>query len=225
MEYEIISYFRSACLLRTISYSASRLSVAETIRILPEIAVVQRYFHPNCIEMWNKEMLLHNTLLNSGLKMGLSNIDSLDRLKFNSLDLFLIRMRGHILVEVLDAFSTFAERFSEAVSSNQDALLWCVRWPVIITRDRWISLCWQLASVLKLLDCNGVSDEYPWPDLKSIENSTRRARTLFTQFAIPEELKSLVVAFPASHTVDVTEKSQGQRGGDRKRSRRRIAST
>ena len=190
---KLVRYFRSASLLKAVSYSSERLSTQETISIIPEIGVVEQYFHAKSLEMWNAEMIIHNKSIYRGLRMKLNPIDSLERLTFSSLDLFMVRMNGHIMAQVLDAYSTFAERVFDEINRDRSAMLWCVCGPVIITSERWLNLCSAMSNILKLMDCEGVTESlYPWPDLNLVHSSSKRARQIFDKFAIAVEPKSLI---------------------------------
>jgi hypothetical protein len=190
---KFIRYFRSASILKAVSYSSARLTIQETVAIIPEIEIVEKYFHARSLEMWSAEMRRHRTLVSRGLSMGLSTVDRLDRLSFTSLDLFMARIQGHVLAKALDAYSTFAERVLDSISRDRDSMLWCVRGPIILTNDRWMNMCSAISNILKLLDCEDVAESnYPWPNLRLIQDSSRRARQIFDKFAVPIEVESLM---------------------------------
>jgi hypothetical protein len=185
---KLFRYFRASSLLKAVSYSTLRLSSQETMEILPEIATIENHFHAKSLETWNEELRIHNKLIARGLTMGLNKIDSLDRLSFASLDLFLIKTRGGMLADVLNAYSSFAERFIDDVNSDRHALLWSVFGPVIITNERWMNLCKQMVNILKLIDFEDISDtDCPCPDYQLLERSAIRARVIFSNFAVADE--------------------------------------
>ncbi len=195
-------YFRAASLLKAVSYSTLRLSSQETMEILPEIATVENNFHAKSLEAWNEELRIHNKSIARGLAMGLNTIDRMDRLRFSSLDLFLIKTRGGMLAEVLNAISSFAERIIEEVKGDRNALLWSVRGPVIITNERWMALCKQLVNILKLIDFEGISEtDYSCPDFLPLKTAASRARIIFSNFAAADEAFPLL-RFPSTASQD-----------------------
>ncbi len=190
---KLVRYFRAASLLKTLSYSTMRLSSQDTIEIIPEIATIENNFHAKSLEAWNGELRIHNTSIARGLSMRLNTIDRMDRLSFSSLDLFLIKTRGAMLAEVLNAFSSFAERIIDEVNRDRNALLWPVRGPVIITNESWMTLCKHMMNILKLIDLDGISEtDYCCPDFRSLEKAANRARIIFSNFAVADEALPLL---------------------------------
>ena len=144
------------------------------------------------LRLWKKSMLDHNRTVERGERMRLIPFaGDLSRLKFGSLDLYMLQMHSRYLSQILDEFSNFGDRVLTAMQGSPTAArFWIIKAPILIERVGWQKLCSQVISLLRALDLEKSRNEHldwsRWPDHDLLEAAAARAYQLFGPFAHTE---------------------------------------
>lgn len=182
MESRIYLQIQQMSLFRLITFGAECLPKNQALQYVPEIAVIEKYFHRNSVDLLRKEMQAYNRILHRGIRMGLSPVRNVNPPLFSSLDQFIVCVHAAALAEALNAFSTFADRVAPCIDRDPSALMWPAGGPVLITRDRWLQLCRGVRCLIRLLDINS-SPSFHSPDAELLSCAVARARARFGPFA------------------------------------------
>ena len=95
-----------------LSYSRSRLSVAETARMIPEV-YVEKYFQRDSLRTWEEEMRAFNSKIVRANRLHLGPLKKTGKhLLAKSIDHFILLQHGEKLAKVLTTLSDFANRLS-----------------------------------------------------------------------------------------------------------------
>ncbi len=123
---------------RYISYAKHRMSRKALIKQFPEADTLDRLFNRKALLGWREMMRNHNSNIERGEKMGLLPAGrSLKRLRFDSLDTYMLTMHGDTYAAALLSLASFGERVQKARDENRADGDWCIGMPYMITRERW----------------------------------------------------------------------------------------
>ena len=154
------SLVRKVSLTKYLSFSRQRLTRKKIAKIIPEVTVVDKFFGPRSLQIWNDEMLSHNALLQRGAKMMLCCHFSPARLMNCSLDIYMLHMHANSIAEVLDSLSRFGNGVMQHCDPDQKA--WWLSPEISIQQAHWFQLCRRVIDLLKLLGFE--PEEWVWPN-------------------------------------------------------------
>ena len=146
-------------------------------------------FNQTTLRHWNDLMSDHNRTISRGERMLLlpCSANNAGWIKFRCLDLFMLRMQGVYLANLLADFSSFGERVVRLIQESPASPCWVIGGPLVVERTRWYQLCEQMMTLLHVL---GMADppsarqrRRPWPDRDLREAAASRARGVFGSFA------------------------------------------
>ena len=76
---------------------------------------------------------------------------NMDRLKFDSLDTYMLTMYGEVYAEALLSIASFGERVQKAMEQNQEDGVWCIQMPFLITNEKWTCLCKRVRFLVRII--------------------------------------------------------------------------
>jgi hypothetical protein len=187
---EICRRIQKLSFLRLITYGAQCLPKHQTMQYIPEMSVIEKFFHRDSIKLWRHEMFAYNRTLQRGVRMGLYPLRKAQLpLPFTTLDQYIVHMHGAVLSDTLDAMSAFAARVIPCIEQAPAAVMWPINGPLLITRDRWLLFCRGVLALLRLLDitsmCPSIPPSRTWPDADRLARSAVRIRVACGPFAAP----------------------------------------
>ena len=159
---------------RYISYATYRLPKKALIKKFPEAAKLNLLFHPKALNEWRDMMRNHNRNINRGERMGLlPACRSLQRLRFDSIDRYMLTMHGDAYVEALLSIASFGAKVQKARDANQGFYTdggWFIGMPFMIMPDRWAVLCKRVRMLVR-----GIEAVLPSQDTGPHTDSLRHA--------------------------------------------------
>ncbi len=102
----------------------------------------------------------HNRIIGRGDKMKLlPTCSALDRLKFCSLDSYMLAMHGEVIVDFLLALASFGGKVNRAIEEEKHDTVCCIAMPYPITRQSWLVLGRRVRILIRRIKGNTVFEE------------------------------------------------------------------
>ena len=162
-----------------ISYATIKTPKKDLIKALPEAAVLTNAFNTKAKLDWQELRRTHNRNIERGERMRLlSACRSLKRMKFDSLDDYMLMMHGDAFVEALLSVASFGERVQRARALHQADEVWCIEMPFLITRTRWDLLCKRIKKLVRAIESKITSDGVALYD-KSLTVTLQKVALIF----------------------------------------------
>lgn len=190
-ESQIICAIRQLRVLRYLSFTHGQFSKQRIARCFPELQQINRLFGRWSAQTWADKMAAHNAILLRGESMRLQVIGRVKRLRFSSLDCYILQMHAEDIAGVLNGLSEFAQRVLPKIQQNRIARTWPICNQILIQRRHWLSFARSVMNLLKLLGfdeprMNGPLSLSawlsPWPDFDVLAVAARRAALHFRAF-------------------------------------------
>jgi hypothetical protein len=147
----IFARFTQLNLIHCVSFGQGRVSKSTILDLLPELKILDEFNSHSFIEEWLLRMEAHNGTVRKGVVMGLIREYDASSLVFYSIPYFILTLQSAVLAKLLDACCTLGERVIPAIVQEQDANFWVIKDPLLITRDRWFSLCRRILKIVCLM--------------------------------------------------------------------------
>ena len=165
----------------SLSFTRRRVPRADVLRLLPELAMLDKFADFGAIQALCQEMDLHNAIVRRGMRMGLLKTFDASKLLFSSASDFVIQMQSAKLAAALSALCDFGERIAPKAIANQHATDLPIQIcpSLLVARDRWHGLCLCMLHIGGALHRALRSSPHEWPDRRALELSCARIRTAF----------------------------------------------
>ena len=202
----IVKCIRRASIFKIISYATRRMPITELVSYIPEIAPLLPFIRKDSLCNWQSEMEHHNEVLRRGRSMALDPKINTRKYEFASLDSYILRMHSSKLVEVLDAFTSFAERLIPLIRKGRESPSWWLNEHLIVQRHHWQTVA---SHVLTLLNVLGFDEMHPkssstcWPDRETLERAASRTFRVYSAFGDGHEMMVDLTQFSPSSPSDV----------------------
>lgn len=149
---DLFEQLNAILISKFISYASCRVPEEVLMKTIPEAANLYKLFHRKAIHEWRKRMNDHNLTIERGERMRLlATCKNMDRLKFDSLDTYMLTMYGEVYAEALLSIASFGERVQKAMEQNQEDGVWCIQMPFLITNEKWTCLCKRVRFLVRII--------------------------------------------------------------------------
>ena len=138
------------------------------------------YIDSSLSRKWRQEMAKNNQVIRRGNKMSLLPHRVSE---FADLDLYMLRVRGGYLTEVLNCVCDFGERVVRQRQKRPSERVWRVTGHISIEQARWEQLCTCVMNVVCALGYEEATISNSCSHHLSLETAARRAKRIFGKFS------------------------------------------
>ena len=158
---------------------------------MPEIEPFLLHFRKRSLARWEQKKDSLNKRLLRAAKSG--HLENPNKMKFQSLDDYMLYLHSDLLAQNMDSLVVFAERILPLIRSDPSARIWHFHEALLIQRRHWKSLARQVMNLVKLLsvafnaDFDQQVDLDLWPDQERLCDAMLRAQRIYGEFAEAED--------------------------------------